>query len=107
MPVVLKGEAMRAFLCVSLMLGVLIAAGAQSSSELSGYVRNKDKSPVKGVVVTIGSFGVATDSNGYYKLSYLKPGTKWVLISPPGKITRSFKVIVGSTPTQQDFVIDW
>jgi len=98
---------MKAFLAISLTLFFLAAVAAQTSSQLSGYVRNKDKLPVKGVVVTIGDFGVATDANGYYKLSYLKPGTKIVSISPPGKVTRSFKVTVTSRPTQRDFVVYW
>lgn len=98
---------MKGFLAISLTLFFLAAAAAQTSSELSGYVRNTDKSPVKGVVIAIGNFGVATDANGYYKLSYLRPGTKIVSVSPRGKVTRSFKVIVTSRPTQRDFVVDW
>src|SRR5262245_32765406 len=94
---------MKTFLSVSLILILFVSAAGQASSELSGYVRNKDGSALKGVFVTIGSFSVATDSNGYYKLTYLKPGRKTVLISAPGKATRSYRVLVGSKPTQKDF----
>jgi hypothetical protein len=89
------------------VLVILIAGGWQSPSELSGVVRNRDKSPAKDVAVTIGSYGVQTDANGFYKLSYLKPGVKTVFISPPGKKTRSFKLVVSAKPTQKDFIIDW
>lgn len=90
-----------------LVLVLVIAALAQSSSELSGYVRYGDNSPVRGAILSLGNFNVATDGNGYYKMSYLTPGVKLVAVTPPKKVTRTFKVVVNNSPTQQDFKVDW
>ena len=91
-----------------LILVAVAAAAVQPDSALSGYVRNKgNNSPVKGVVVSVGNFNVTTDANGFYRLGYLKPGTKIVLVTPPGRQTRSFTVQVGANPTQKDFFVDW
>ena len=56
---------MKFTLSFTLVLILVIAAFAQSSSELSGYVRYGDNSPVSGAVLGIGNFNVATDRNGY------------------------------------------
>lgn len=98
---------MKVVLGFSLILFLAVAGAAQRASELSGYLRYKDKSAAKGVVVSIGNFSVVTDANGYYKVSYLKPGLKVVSITPPDKATRSFKVMIGTKPTQKDFVVNW
>jgi hypothetical protein len=98
---------MKAAVCVALILVCLVVAAAQRPSELYGYVKYQNNSPAKGVVVSIGNFNVATDKNGYYKVTFLKPGWKVVSLTPPGKVTRSFKVMVGSTSTQKDFVVNW
>ena len=98
---------MKVVLSFSLILVLVVAGAAQRASELSGYLLYKDKSPAKGVVVSIGNFNVVTDANGYYKVTYLKPGLKVVSITPPDKATRSFKVMIGTKPTQKDFVVNW
>ncbi len=98
---------MKLALSLMLVLVLVIAALAQSSSELSGYVRYGDNSPVNGAVLSIGNFNVATDGNGYYKISYLRPGVKVVAVSPPNKDTRTFRVVVNDSPTQQNFKVDW
>ena len=98
---------MKVVLGFSLILLLAVAGAAQHASELSGYLRYKDKSAAKGVVVSIGNFSVVTDDNGYYKVTYLKPGLKVVSITPPNKATRSFKVMIGTKPTQKDFVVNW
>ncbi len=91
----------------SLILVLVVAAAAQRATELSGHLQYKDRSPAKGVVVSIGNFNVVTDANGYYKVSYLKAGLKVISITPPDKATRSFKVMIGTKPTQKDFVVNW
>src|SRR5262245_6205960 len=83
------------------------AAAQQRPSELSGYVTYPNKSPAKAVVVSVGSFSVATDANGYYRITALKAGARRVSLSPPGKKTRSFPVTVGTQPTKKDFVVFW
>lgn len=100
---------MKAALCVSLILVCLFVTAAQTQrpSELSGYIKNPNNSPAKGVVVIVGSFSVATDANGFYRVNYLKPGPKVVSLTPSGKLTRSFRVTVYPTPTRQDFVVNW
>lgn len=98
---------MKFTLSFTLVLILVIAAFAQSSSELSGYVRYGDNSPVSGAVVGIGNFNVATDRNGYYKISYLRPGLKQVSVTPPNKETHIVPVVVNSTPTQRDFTVNW
>jgi hypothetical protein len=98
---------MKFAISLTLVLILVIAALAQSSSELSGYVRYNDNSPARGVVLSIGNFNVATDANGYYKMSYLTPGVKDIAVTPPKKLTRRFRVMVNNNPTQRDFKIDW
>ena len=98
---------MKFALSFTLVLVLVIAALAQNSSELSGYVRYRDNSPVRGAILSIGNFNVATDNNGYYKMSSLRPGVKAVSVSPPDKGTRTFRVVVNNTPTLYDFKVDW
>lgn len=98
---------MKFALSFTLTLVFVIAALAQSSSELSGYVRYGDNSPVRGAILSIGNFNVATDANGYYKMSYLTPGVKAVRVTPPEKVTHIYRVVVNNSPTQRDFTVDW
>jgi hypothetical protein len=91
----------------TLVLVLVTVTLAQRSSELSGYVRYSDNSPARGVILSIGNFSVATDANGFYKMSYLAPGVKAVAVTPPKKITRTFRVVVNNNPTQRDFKVDW
>src|SRR5439155_13980915 len=103
----MKGESMKFALSFTLVLVLVIAALAQGSSELSGYVRYGDNSPVRGAILSIGNLNVATDAHGYYKMSYLTPGVKAVRVTPPEKVTHTFSVRVNNSPTQQDFKVDW
>jgi hypothetical protein len=98
---------MRAVLCATLILVCLMTVAAQRSSQLYGYVRYSDYSAAKGVVVSVGDYNVITNDAGYYKVASVSSGDNAVLITPPGKATKSFTVNVGSGPTQQDFKIDW
>src|SRR5215471_12796705 len=103
----MKGESMKIALSFTLVLVLVIAALAQSSSELSGYVRYSDNSPVRGAILSVGNFNVATDEHGYYRMSSLRPGLKAVAVSPPDKQTHTFRVVVNNTPTQRDFMVNW
>ena len=94
-------------LATSISICLAVAAMAQSQTELYGYVKYSNNSPAGAVAVSINGYSVATDDNGYYKIAFLKPGPATVLVSPRGKPTHSFKVMIGTTPTQKDFVIDW
>jgi hypothetical protein len=98
---------MKTVLCVTLMFVCLVAAAAQRPTELYGHIRNSDNSPARGVVVSIGNLNVTSDNDGNYRLTFVKPGTNVVSLTPARKATRSFRVAVGSAPTQQDFTIDW
>jgi hypothetical protein len=98
---------MKTTLCIALLFVCLVAAAAQRPTELYGHIRNSDNSPARGVVVGIGNLNVTSDNAGNYRLTYVKPGTNVVSLTPSGKATRSFRVAVGSAPTQQDFKIDW
>ena len=98
---------MKFALSFTLVLVLVVAAFAQNASELSGYVRNRDNSPVSGAIVTIGNFNVATNEKGYYRMTSLRPGLKLVSVSPPNRQTREFRVMVNSTPTQRDFMVTW
>lgn len=100
---------MKIVLSISLTLILILVAAAapQRDSQLSGYVRYNNRTAAKGVVLSVGSFSVTTDVNGYYRIGYLKPGAKMVSITPPGKPTKSFPVQVGANPTQRDFNVDW
>ena len=100
---------MKAVLSISLILILVAAAAATAPADtaLSGYVRYQNNSAAKGVVVSIGNFSVTTDANGYYRIDYLRPGVKTVLVTPTGRQTRSFQVQVGASPTQRDFRVDW
>ncbi len=98
---------MKVVLCTTVIFVCVVLAMAQKSSELNGHVWYSNKSPAEGVILTIGNYSVTTDKDGYYKITFLKPGLCRVLIKPPDKATRSFKVMIGSTPTQKDFVVNW
>lgn len=99
---------MKAAGCALVICVCIVLAAAQQQSELSGHVYyKKNNSPAKGVIVTIGNYSVVTDRGGYYKLTFLKPGSQLVSVKFPGRSTRSFRVMIGSKPTSKDFVIDW
>jgi hypothetical protein len=80
---------------------------AQQTTELYGWVKNSNQSPAPGVVLTMGNYSVATDKNGYYKIPFLRPGTRTISIAPPGKATRSKPVKIEAKPTRFDVKIDW
>ena len=94
-------------LATSISICLAVATMAQSETELYGYIKYSDNSPARAVAVSVNGYSVATDDNGYYKIAFLKPGVATVLVSPRGKPTHSFKVMVGASSTQRDFVIDW
>jgi hypothetical protein len=98
---------MKTTLCITLMLVCLVAAAAQRPTDLYGHIRNKDNSPARGVVVSVGNLNVTSDNNGNYRLTFVKPGTNVVSLTPAAKASRSFRVEVATTPTQKDFTIDW
>src|SRR5215813_10603890 len=93
------------------IFGVLICliatAFAVQNSELNGYVTWQDRSPAKGVVMIIGRYSITTDEMGYYKFSFLQPGEYTVVVSPPRKPSRFFKVKVADKFTHQDYTINW
>jgi len=98
---------MKFAISLTLVFVLMMTAFAQRSSELSGYVRYGDNSPAGGVILSIGNFNVATDANGYYRMAALAPGVKSVAVTPPRRVTRTFRVVVNSNPTQRDFRVDW
>ena len=98
---------MKFALSFTLVLVLVIAALAQAPSELSGYVRYKDNSPVNGAILSIGNYNVATNDRGYYRIANLRPGMKAVAVTPPNRETRTFQVVVSNTPTQRDFTVNW
>jgi len=96
-------------LVVLLVLTCLIstASAGQAGNNLVGYVRQSNGAPARGVIMTIGSYSTGTGDNGYYRFSSLQPREYVVTISPPGKLSRSYKVSVTGNPTQKNFTIDW
>jgi len=101
-------ELMKVTLSIFLTIVFLVVAMAQERpSELSGYLKNPNKLPAKGVVVSVGNFSVASNADGYYRITGVRPGWRIVSLAPPGKATKSFRVLVNSTPTRKDFPIDW
>lgn len=99
---------MKLGLCTVAILVCVLVAMAQQTSELYGWVKDSNQSPAPGVVLTMGNYSVATDKNGYYKIPFLKPGPRKLLIAPPGKETRSKPVTIEATPTTRvDITIDW
>lgn len=98
---------MKFLLCGLIISFCFIPAVSQQSTQLSGYVKYNNNTAAKGVVVTIGTYSVVSDANGYYTFNYLKPGVTAVSVSPRGKRTKVFRVTISSTPTTRDFVIDW
>jgi hypothetical protein len=98
---------MKTTLSITLILVCLVAAAAQRPTVLYGRITNRDNSPARGVVVGLGNLNVTTDNDGNYRLTFVRPGTNVVSLTPSAKATRSFRVEVASTPTQKDFRIDW
>ena len=96
-----------ALLVTSISICLAVATMAQNQSQLYGYVKYGNNSPARAVAVSVNGYSVATDNNGYYKMGFLRPGVVIVSVTPRGKPTRSFKVMVGAAATQKDFVIDW
>ena len=98
---------MKTLLCGLIISVCVVVAAAQQPTQLSGHVYYKNKTPARGVVLSIGSYSVVTDATGFYKFGFLKPGVCTVSMTPPGKRTRPFRVSMLSTATTKDFVIDW
>jgi hypothetical protein len=98
---------MKAALCAAVIFVCAVLALPQKASELNGKVTYRNRSPATGVVLTIGNYSVTTDKDGYYRMTFLPPGTRVILISPPKKRSRSVRVKIGAKPTKQDFVVDW
>lgn len=98
---------MKAVLCSAVIFASVALAVAGKPSELSGHVYYINKTPAEGVVLSIGNYSVTTNKDGYYRMTFLRPGSQEVLITPPNKATRSFTVTVESEPTFKDFWIDW
>jgi len=91
----------------SVILLCIVLAIGQKSTELYGHIKYTNGTAASGVGVSIGNYSVTTDKDGYYKMGFLKPGVTTVWITPPYKKTRSFRVVIGRTPTQKDFMINW
>ena len=100
-------SSLKAALCTVAILACVMLVMAQQASELNGYVTYPNKSPVQGVVLTMGNYSVVTDKNGFYRMTFLKPGVRTITISPPGKATRSRPVKILPTPTRLDIQVDW
>ena len=98
---------MKAVLCSAVIFACVAPGVAGKSSELSGHVYYSNKTPAQGVVLSIGNYSVTTDKDGYYRMTFLRPGSQEVLVTPPDKATRSFTVTVESELTLKDFWIDW
>jgi len=98
---------MKAVLCAVAILVCVILAMAQQTSELYGWVTYTNQSPAQGVVLTMGNYSVATDKNGYYKVPFLKPGWRTILITPPGKASRPRRVKIETWATRHDVRVDW
>jgi hypothetical protein len=98
---------MKLALCAVTILVCFLVAMAQQTSELYGWVKDSNQSPAQGVVLTMGNYSVATDRNGYYKITFLKPGSRTISITPPGRATRSKPVKIDPKPTRFDVKIDW
>jgi hypothetical protein len=98
---------MKAALCAGAILICVMLVRATQVSELNGYVKYADQSPAQDVVLTMGNYSVATDKNGYYRITFLSPGVRTISITPPQKATRSRQVRIGTTPTRYDVLIDW
>ena len=98
---------MKAALCAAAILVCVLVVMAQQTSELYGWVKYSNQSPAQGVVLTMGNYSVATDKDGYYKITFLKPGRRTISITPPGKATRSKPVKIEAKPTRFDVHIDW
>lgn len=96
-----------ALLATSISIWLAVATMAQSQTGLYGYIKYSNNAPASAVAVSINGYSVATDNNGYYKMAFLKPGVAMVSVTPRGKPTHSFRVAIGTAPTQRDFVIDW
>lgn len=62
---------------------------------------------MKGAVVTLGSFNVTTNQDGYYEFKSLPEGTRVVSVQPPGKTSRSFPVKIVGAYVRRDFPVTW
>jgi hypothetical protein len=94
-------------LCTVAILVCVLVAMAQPTSELFGWVKYNNQSPAEGVVLTLGNYSVATDKDGHYRIPFLRPGPRKLLIAPPGKETRSRDITIEATATRVDVNIDW
>lgn len=98
---------MKAALCSAVILACVALVMAGKSTELYGHVYYSDKTPARGVVLSIGNYSVTSEKDGSYRMTFLRPGSQVVLVKPPGKATRPFRVTIGSEPTLRDFLINW
>jgi hypothetical protein len=85
----------------------LVLSMAQNSTEMYGRVTYANGAAASGVVLTIGNYSVTSDQDGNYKMTFLRPGTNTVTVSPPSKATKAFRVTISPTPMRRDFPIDW
>ena len=98
---------MKIFFSTTIILVCLMLYSMHISTEMYGRVTYRDGSAASGVVLTIGNYSVTTDANGDYKMAFLRPGVTLVAVSPPRKITKTFRVNIAPTPMRRDFPIDW
>jgi len=91
----------------AIVLSMLTGLAVAQSSSLFGSVRWQTGGAAVGVTVSIGGYNVVTDKTGSYRFGFLRPGTYIVVISPPGKPSRSFKVAVAGNALRRDFTINW
>lgn len=98
---------MKAALLAILIMACIAVTMAQQQSELSGFVKYNNKTAARGVIVTIGTYSVVTNKDGYYRMTFVKPGSRVVSITPPYKATKYYKVRIEMSPTRKDFEINW
>ena len=100
---------MKTIVLLMLMLLFLAPAAAlpQEQTKLYGWAKWGDNNVARGVVMSLGSYSVATNAEGYYEFAFLRAGNHVVSVTPPGKPTRSFTVNVNGSTTRKDFVINW
>ena len=95
---------------VAILVTIIIVGSSEAQyqyGQVQGYVRWANGSAAQGVVMSISGYSVSTNQSGYYSFGYLNPGRYVISISPPGRSTRSFWVMVTQGATRQDFRIEW
>ena len=94
------------FATVIILAGVTLAQAQQRYSALYGFVTIGNQR-VKDAVVTLGSYNVTTNQDGYYEFKSLPEGRRVVSVRPPGKTTRSFTVTIAGAYVRRDFPVNW